>query len=143
MQKERWQKLACSNFELWRKALKSGDPHQVAMLYSHQATFLPTMSPELKTGEEGAEDYFHHFLQNHPDGKIIRQTVQVIGPNCYLHCGLYNFEVDDPEKGRKIVQARFSYIWKESWLDRLLNFLHLKKRSGWKIIHHHSSLLPL
>ncbi len=138
------EKIAEENFKLWAEALLSGDPHQVATMYDSKATFLPTMSPQLRIGEMEAEEYFEHFLQIHPNGKIVKQSVQKIGARCYLHCGLYNFEVDDDKhKGkRKIVEARFSYSWKrKNWiLDLWERVFH--NRNTWKIIHHHSSLKP-
>jgi len=45
------------------------------------------------------------------------------------HCGMYNFEVGS-EDSRTIVEARFTYIWQKD------------ERGDWKILHHHSSLLP-
>lgn len=51
------------NFSSWTKALQTGEPKKVAELYSEDATFLPTMSPEFKRGKSGTEEYFEHFLK--------------------------------------------------------------------------------
>ena len=157
MNQKKIEKIAEENFQCWRKALLSNDPHKVASLYAHQATFLPTMSPDFKLGDKEAEGYFEHFLQSHPDGKTVNARVQPVGAHCYLHCGLYNFEVDDEKGKRKVVEARFSYLWKKkTWWEifweairsyrkntfsKILSMVFHSK-NNWKIVHHHSSLRP-
>jgi uncharacterized protein (TIGR02246 family) len=122
--------IAEKNFFLWNETLQGKDPKKVAELYSGNATFLPTMSPDFKKGKEEAEGYFEHFLLKNPEGKIIEDAIQALGSSSYLHSGLYNFEVDGEDGSRIIVEARFSYVWK-------------KEADGtWKIIHHHSSVKP-
>ena len=93
------------------------------------ATFLPTTSGEFKKRQDGAEEYFEHFLIKNPRGKIIQEEVQTLGTECYLHSGMYNFEVG-PVDDRKVVEARFSFIWKKN------------NQEEWKIVHHHSSARP-
>ena len=61
--------------------------------------------------------------------EIIQEEVQTLGTDCYLHSGMYNFEVglgDD----RQVVEARFSFVWKKD------------DQGEWKIVHHHSSAKP-
>lgn len=121
--------LAKQNFLRWNEALHTHDPAIVAKLYFENATFLPTLNPEFKQGQVGAQEYFHHFLEKNPDGRIVKEVVQVLGENCYLHSGMYNFEVG-PEDNRQVAEARFSYVWEKD------------DKGEWKIIHHHSSLKP-
>lgn len=118
------------NFKKWNDALQTKEPKEVAKLYSLYATFLPTLLGEFLfgNGEDGSEKYFHHFLLKAPFGKIIEEKVQVISPEVYLHSGHYDFEVG-PEDKREVAHARFTYIWQ-------------KIKGDWKIIHHHSSLVP-
>jgi hypothetical protein len=61
--------------------------------------------------------------------EIIQEEVQTLGTDCYLHSGMYNFEVglDDD---RQVVEARFSFVWKKN------------DQGEWKIVHHHSSVKP-
>lgn len=122
-------KIAQENFKLWAELLKTKDPKQVANLYSNGATFLPTVSPDFKKGPAEAEEYFEHFLQKNPEGKIIEEEIQLLAEDAYLHSGMYDFEIDKNSK-RAIVNARFSFVWKKG-LD-----------GQWKIIHHHSSVRP-
>ena len=121
--------IAEENFSNWAEMLKTKDPKQVAEFYSKDATFLPTLSSEFKKGQKGVEEYFEHFLEKSPTGKVIEDAVQPLNKDTYLHSGLYNFEVG-PEEARSIVEARFTYVWKRD------------ENGKWKIIHHHSSLKP-
>jgi uncharacterized protein (TIGR02246 family) len=127
--------LATENFNAWNQSLLSRDAHEVASLYAEDASFLPTLNPEFKNGRDGAEQYFKHFLEKNPEGKIIEEAVQEISadkdgrPSSFLHSGLYNFAVGE-QNNRQIVEARFTFLWQ-------------KDESGdWKIKHHHSSLKP-
>lgn len=121
--------VATNNFEVWNKALLSGDPKNVSTLYSESATFLPTMSPDFKIGKEEAEEYFKHFLSKNPNGKIIKEEIQEINEPALIHSGLYDFEVG-PEDNRKTVNARFTYVLKKN------------KNGDTEILHHHSSVVP-
>ncbi|MDD4900900.1 MAG: SgcJ/EcaC family oxidoreductase [Patescibacteria group bacterium] len=126
---EKIKEIARRNFLIWNQALETGDQKKVAELYAESATFLPTVSGEFKKGRSGAEEYFKHFLEKHPTGEIIDDEVQMLGPDIYVHSGMYNFELDTDGK-RGIVQARFSFVVK------------LKEDGGFKILHHHSSIKP-
>ena len=83
----------------------------------------------IQEGEYGAEEYFKHFLIKNPRGKIIQEEVQILGTDGYLHSGMYDFEVG-PGDDRKVVEARFSFVWKKD------------DQGEWKIVHHHSSARP-
>lgn len=128
--------LAAKNFNCWNQTLLSRDAHEVALLYSKDASFLPTLNPELKNGQAGAEQYFKHFLEKNPEGKIVEEMVQEISADqsgaslSFLHSGLYNFEVGEPNS-RQVVEARFTFLWQKD------------EDGDWKIKHHHSSLKPV
>jgi len=57
-------------FDRWNQSLQTGDPHKVVANYAERSILLPTVSnkPRLTLAEK--EDYFHHFLENQPSGKI-------------------------------------------------------------------------
>lgn len=128
LKKER-ENFAETNFDRWNDSLQTKDAKKVAELYSDDATFLPTVSGKFKKGKIEAEEYFSHFLEKNPIGVIIESETQLIGENCYLHSGMYNFEVG-PEGERQTVEARFSFVWQ------------LNDKKEWEIIHHHSSVKP-
>jgi len=120
--------VAHSNFKMWNEALQTKNPKRVALLYSDDASFLPTLNGELKTGQEEAEGYFEHFLLKNPFGRILKERVQPLGDS-YIHSGLYDFEVGKDGE-RQTVKARFTYVWQK------------EKDGNWRIIHHHSSVKP-
>ncbi|OQX00467.1 hypothetical protein BWK69_01335 [Candidatus Parcubacteria bacterium A4] len=126
---EKIEKIAQENFSRWNKSLLTKDPAKVAELYAKGATFLPTVSGEFKNGPSGAKTYFSHFLEKNPSGKIIQEKIQNLGSGCYLHCGMYNFEIG-PDDQRQIVEARFTFLWQQD------------EKGEWKIAHHHSSIKP-
>lgn len=127
--KQDFLEIAHDNFERWNEALQTRDAKKVALLYSEDNTFLPTMSPDFKFGQNEAEGYFEHFLLKNPFGKIVEDKVQTLGEDLYLHSGLYNFEIGPSEK-RETAEARFTYVWQKD------------KDGQWKILHHHSSVRP-
>lgn len=126
---EQFQKIARENFSVWNQALQTGNAQVVGALYSPESTFLPTVSGEFKKGPGEASEYFEHFLKKDPVGEIIDESVQKLGPDSYLHSGMYNFELG-PEEKRDKMEARFSFVWKKD------------EDGQWKIIHHHSSVKP-
>lgn len=140
---EQIRKIVQQNFSRWNDALKTRDPKKVTALYAKDATFLPTVSGEFKKGKKGVKEYFEHFLKKNPLGKIVDEKIQILGADCYLHSGLYNFELVEegesrnnlgtapwPKGNRKLLEARFSFVWRKN------------KRGKWEIIHHHSSIRP-
>lgn len=123
------QGIITQNFTVWNNALQTKDPGKVAELYSEDATFLPTVSGEFKQGRAGAKEYFAHFLTKDPEGTITEEKLQIVADNCYIHSGMYSFEIG-PENDRQSVSARFTLVWKDMG------------DGTWQIIHHHSSARP-
>lgn len=117
-------------FQIWNEALQTGDKKEVAKLYTDDNAFLPTLSGDFKKGISGAEEYFEHFLEKKPFGKIIAEEVSG-NEDLIIHSGLYDFEVDDLSEGRVNVEARFTFVYKKM------------KDGKYKILHHHSSLKPV
>lgn len=122
-------KIAEENFEMWNKALQTKDPSIVKALYCSKSIFLPTLSGEIKLGQNGAEEYFLEFLRKDPFGIITKSEIEVVVCNRYVHVGKYHFEVG-PCGQRQIVYARFTMIWQKT------------NNGDWIIKHHHSSLVP-
>ena len=124
------QKIAEDLFAKWNETLQTKDKQKVAVLYSEDATFLPTLNGELKRGVAGAEEYFEHFLTKNPLGTIIESAVQESADgDTIIYSGLYDFEVD-ADDARETVHARFTFVFQKNSSDK------------WEIIHHHSSLQP-
>ncbi len=58
-------------FSLWNNALMTGNPDTVAMRYAKEAVLLPTKSDIPRSDYDGIRDYFVHFLEKRPTGKIL------------------------------------------------------------------------
>ncbi len=95
-------------FDRWNRSLQTGDPHKVVANYAERSILLPTVSnkPRLPAAEK--EDYFHHFLENKPVGKIDSRTTE-IGCSTAVDSGLYTFTYGTT--GAQ-VKARYTFTYK-------------------------------
>lgn len=112
-------------FDRWNQSLQTGDPHAVVANYAERSILLPTVSnkPRLTVAEK--EDYFRHFLQDRPSGKIDFRYVE-LGCNSAVDAGLYTFTF---ARTGVVVQARYTYTY--HW-----------DGAQWLITSHHSSVMP-
>lgn len=122
--------LARTNFLRWDAALRTGNPAAVAALYEDGSTLLPTMADRTITDREGAVRYFTFFGSFRPTAEMVEEHVVAVTPDCYLHCGVYRFTLDQNGK-REPLDARFSLLWRKS------------ADGTWRILHHHSSRVPI
>ncbi|PKN29685.1 MAG: DUF4440 domain-containing protein [Deltaproteobacteria bacterium HGW-Deltaproteobacteria-21] len=114
-----------SLFERWNQSLETGDPHKVVDNYAERSILLPTLSNKPRLTREEKEDYFHHFLENRPSGRIDLRFME-IGCNTAVDAGLYTFTY---AKTGAQVSGRYSYTY--HW-----------DGSRWLITSHHSSVMP-
>lgn len=112
-------------FDRWNQSLLSGDPHQVVANYAERSILLPTVSNQPRLTAAEKEDYFHHFLENRPSGKIDLRSVE-IGCNSAVDAGLYTFTF---AKTGAVVSGRYTYAYR--W-----------DGATWLITSHHSSAMP-
>lgn len=112
-------------FDRWNQSLQTGDPHQVVANYATQSILLPTVSNKPRLTPAEKEDYFHHFLEHRPSGKIDFRYLE-LGCNTALDAGLYTFTF---AKTGAVVHGRYSYTYR--W-----------DGSRWLITSHHSSAMP-
>lgn len=122
------QSIARGNFGIWVDAVHSENPKAVAELFCDRATFLPTLSGDMRSGPDEARDYFEHFLKKRPTCSLVEDSFRQLSDTAYCHVGTYEFVVDDQGR-RVVVPARFSFIWSY-------------EESEWKILHFHSSVRP-
>jgi len=108
----------------WVSAIKQGDPKQVTNLYHKYGILLGTFSPKVRNGHELILEYFENLLQNPVEVEIIDEREQNFKGDVYWNSGLYNFITND-----KTINARFSFVY-------------VRDNAEWKIISHHSSVLP-
>ncbi|MGP2514550.1 SgcJ/EcaC family oxidoreductase [Yersinia sp. 2545 StPb PI] len=111
-------------FERWNASLKTGDAKKVADTYFADAVLLPTISNQVRLTDAERVDYFEHFLEKKPVGKIDTRTIR-IGCNKAIDTGTYTFTFADKTK----VSARYTFTY--AW-----------NGSEWKISSHHSSAMP-
>ena len=112
-------------FDRWNNSLLTGDPHKVVANYAERSILLPTVSNKARLTPAEKEDYFHHFLENKPSGKIDKRFIE-IGCNTALDAGLYTFTF---AKTGASVSGRYSYTYR--WDGQ-----------QWLITSHHSSMMP-
>lgn len=112
-------------FDRWNDALKSGDPHKVVANYAQHSILLPTLSNTPRVTVAEKLDYFEHFLEKKPSGKIDFRFF-VPGCNSAVDSGLYTFTLGATGA---TVHARYTFTY--AWDGR-----------QWLITSHHSSVMP-
>jgi len=109
--------------QIWVNKIRTNDPEQVASLYHDDGLLLGTFSDIERKGYDLILAYFENLFKSKVDVEIItehkHETDLLI-----TNSGLYNFIVDE-----KTVNARFSFVF-------------IKTNDNWKILSHHSSVLP-
>ena len=113
-----------SLFDEWNLALQTGEPQNVAALYETNGILLPTVSNMVRHNHEEIADYFAHFLEKGPVGKIDESNVRTFG-QLAINSGIYTFTFKDGSA----VQARFTFVYR--W-----------NGARWLIVEHHSSKMP-
>lgn len=79
-----------SLFDRWNGSLATLDPAKVTANYASDAVLLPTVSNTPRTDSASIQEYFVHFLEKHPQGKIDTRTIK-IGCNMASDVGTYTF----------------------------------------------------
>ena len=120
-------KMAEELFKKWNDALQTGSAKAVAALYAEDAILLPTVSNLPRTTTAEIEDYFHHFLEKKPYGIVKERNIKQ-GCNKLTDAGIYDFEVISNGK-KEVVPARYTFVYEY-------------RNNEWKIVHHHSSMMP-
>ena len=108
---------------LWVEKIKTNDAAQVADMYHTDGLLLGTFSNSERKGQELILNYFENLFSLHVDVIVITKH-EYKSDSISTASGLYNFEVND-----SIIEARFSFVF-------------LKSKEDWKILSHHSSVLP-
>ncbi len=109
--------------ETWVEKIRTNDPKQVASLYHDDGLLLGTFSDIERKGHDLILAYFENLLKSNVDVEVVTQHKHETD-SIIANSGLYNFIVDG-----KTVNARFSFVF-------------IKTGDDWKILSHHSSVLP-
>ncbi|MFI9724305.1 SgcJ/EcaC family oxidoreductase [Streptomyces sp. NPDC052396] len=117
-------------FNRWNATLAKGDARRVADLYAPNAVLLPTVSSRIRTNRAAIVDYFQHFLESKPSGRIQKRYITILDPCHAVDTGLYQFTLTDKNSGTvSRTNARYTYVY--------------ERRGGrWLILNHHSSAVP-
>ena len=107
----------------WVEKIKTNDAAQVADLYHRDGLLLGTFSNSERKGQKLIFDYFENLFSSHVDVMVITKH-EYNSDFISTASGFYNFEVNGI-----IIKARFSFVF-------------LKMNDNWKILSHHSSVLP-
>ena len=109
--------------QTWVEKIRSNNANKVANLYHEKGLLLGTFSNIERIGQSLILDYFNNLLRSQVDVEIITkhehksQSIATVS-------GLYNFILNDQK-----IEARFSFVF-------------LKTKERWRILSHHSSILP-
>ncbi|WP_299293626.1 nuclear transport factor 2 family protein [Nitrosopumilus sp.] len=110
--------------ETWVEKIRTNDPNQVAELYHPEdGLLLGTFSDIERPGHDLILKYFENLLKSQVDVEIVTQHKHETD-SLVANSGLYNFIVDG-----KTVKARYTFVF-------------IKTGDAWKILSHHSSVLP-
>ena len=109
--------------ETWVEKIRTNDPKQVVSLYHGDGLLLGTFSDIERKGHDLILDYFENLLKAKVDVEIVTEHKHET-ESLVTNSGLYNFIVDG-----KTINARFSFVF-------------IKIDDDWKILSHHSSVLP-
>lgn len=116
-------------FDRWNTSLQTLNPDAVVANYEEEATLLPTLSNQMRDDPLAIRDYFVHFLQKNPVGRIDSRDIQV-GCNFAVDTGLYTFTLQDKDGKKHDVAARYTFVYE-------------KTDGRWLIASHHSSAMPI
>ena len=107
----------------WVEKIKTNDAAQVADMYHTDGLLLGTFSNSERKGQELILNYFKNLFSSQVDVTVITKH-EYKSDSISTSSGLYDFEVNG-----LIIKARFSFVF-------------LKIEEDWKILTHHSSVLP-
>ena len=114
--------IASELLQKWVGAIKSGDLKQVVNLYRDDGILLGTFSNKERVGHELILEYFENLLKSPVEVQIVSENPHVFESSA-VNVGHYNFV-----KNGKTINARFSFVY--------------HKDGEWKIVSHHSSVMP-
>lgn len=109
----------------WGNAVSGKDKSAVLSHYHSQGSLWPTLSNELRLTPSAIGDYFDLFLPKINGPVEWNQcSFQAISDTHCTWSGIYTFQLMSGT-----ARARFTYVL-------------IKEGEFWKILHHHSSVMP-
>lgn len=128
MNNQKLEEICKTAFDNWNASLKEG-PEAVLMQYCNKkGVLIPTVDGTVCDNPAKIKNYFEHFCEKLPEGKITEYKIIQSGEDTIIYTGHYQFNL---QKTQQIVDARFTYVFEKQ-----------ENSEDWKIIHHHSSANP-
>lgn len=112
----------------WSAALASGDAAQIADLYAPDAVLLPTASYQIRLEPGQIRRYFQDIMQRTPSARFMEvhsRRLDTVG----INSGIYTFKMHRDDGTPFELVCRFTFVY-------------LLFDGVWKIIEHHSSIMP-
>lgn len=112
----------------WEKYLNDGDLPNIVKLYANDAILWGTFSKVIRNNPDLIKEYFQELLLKKNFKVDINSSSARVYSDTYLYSGTYEFSYVDKELVK--FPARFTFVI-------------CKDESGsYKIVEHHSSLIP-
>lgn len=115
-------------FDRWNATLATGDADKVVALYAPNGVLEPTVSNQVRATPAAIKDYFVKFLKMKPQAVVNYREIRLLADDAALDTGVYTFTLTKDGKVQK-VHARYTYVYE-------------KINGEWKIMNHHSSMMP-
>ena len=115
--------IASELLQKWTNTVKDGDANQVVNLYHNDGILLGTFSNKERVGHGLILEYFENLLKSPVEVEIVSEHPMAV-ESFAVNSGLYNFVI-----GGETINARFTFVYQ-------------KDNGEWKIVCHHSSVIP-
>lgn len=112
----------------WGAALASGDPSRITDLYAPDAVLLPTASYQIRLEPGQIRRYFQELMRRLPSARFMEvhtRRFDTLG----INSGIYTFTMHRADGTPFELVCRFTFVY-------------LLIDGCWKIIEHHSSIMP-
>ena len=114
----------------WVELVSKHVVDDVVNLYATDGVLLGTFSDKIRQGKDEIREYFDFFLNKKPKATIIDFKKHEIDNDNFSVSGFYDFEVDALDGLRNSSSARFTFVFQ-------------KQNGVFKILSHHSSIMPV
>ena len=112
----------------WMAAVCARKPDAVVAQYARDGVLVGTVAQRIKQGRADIRTYFKRFLaKDGLCGQFDSHLIEVY-PDTAIHTGTYTFSWRVNGKAVQ-VPARYTFVWRNT-------------DEGWRIVNHHSSVLP-
>jgi uncharacterized protein (TIGR02246 family) len=111
----------------WCTTLERRNAHELVALYAPDATLVPTVSNQTRNSPAEMLEYFERFMELEPRAKKHTQNISVY-EKIAINSGIYSFQTQ-AQSGPQELVCRFTFVYR-------------KDPEGWRIIEHHSSVMP-